>query len=55
MSQIMSHNTPPGMCEDVKVIYLPQMGCLVAASNIFHRQLIPVDWEQQVGEGLGQH
>lgn len=48
MSQIMSRHTPPGMCEDVKVIYLPQMGCLLAASNIHRPDLIPVDWNRQV-------
>ncbi|CAK9786983.1 unnamed protein product [Cutaneotrichosporon oleaginosum] len=47
MSVIMGRHTPPGMCEDVKVIYLPQMGCLLAASNIHRRELIPPDWEQQ--------
>lgn len=48
MSLIMSRSTPRGMCEDVKVIYIPQLGNLVAASNIYRPELIPPDWHEQV-------
>lgn len=52
MSLIMSRNTPPGLCEDVKVIYLPQLGCLVAVSGMYHRELVPPDWQEQVSFGV---
>ncbi|GMK58756.1 hypothetical protein CspeluHIS016_0601980 [Cutaneotrichosporon spelunceum] len=47
MSIIMGSHTPPGMCEEIKVIYLPQMGCFVAACNMYRRELIPPDWSPQ--------
>ncbi|WOO84537.1 DNA mismatch repair protein MSH5 [Vanrija pseudolonga] len=37
---------PQGLCEDFNVIYLPQLGCLVAAHGMLNPRLIPVDWEE---------
>ncbi|BEJ07144.1 hypothetical protein CcaverHIS641_0404130 [Cutaneotrichosporon cavernicola] len=47
MGTVMGRHTPEGMCEEVKCIYLPQMGCFVVASNMLNRELIPVDWISQ--------
>lgn len=44
----MIQRIPPDLCQLLNVIYLPQLGCLVAVHDLLNPDIVPSDWEQQV-------
>jgi hypothetical protein len=44
----MKNRIPENLCEALKVIYLPQLGCLVAVHGLMNEAAVPDDWEKQV-------
>lgn len=49
MTSIMIKRIPRDFCQYLNVVYLPQLGCLVAANGIVNEFVIPPGWKQQVG------
>lgn len=48
MTSVMIKRIPPDMCQYLNVVYLPQLGCLVAANDMGDPTLVPPEWEERV-------